>query len=91
LWDREQSVAVYQWEESISPKYEMNKHSEAITTCIFSPNSGKLLTSSRDRSILIWDCALSGQLLADLNAQIDAVCLQLLIIIITIIIRIFRN
>lgn len=53
----------------------MNKHSEAITTCIFSPNSGKLLTSSRDRSILIWDCALSGQLLADLNAQIDAVCL----------------
>ena len=74
LWDRENCVSVYSWEEKISSKYELNRHSDKVNSCFFTPNSAKVVTASRDRSILIWDATTSGQLLTDLSGQKDAVC-----------------
>lgn len=60
----------------------MSKHTDKITSCFFTPNSAKLVTASRDKSILIWDASLSGQLLTDLSGQKDAVCFSYFILII---------
>lgn len=64
---------VYRWEDIIETQFEMNKHTDKITSCFFTPNSAKLVTASRDRSILIWDASLSGQLLTDLSGQNDSI------------------
>ena len=64
---------MYSWEEKVEVKFQLNRHKDKITSLAFSSNSARLVSSSRDRSQLVWDVLLSGHLLSDLSGQKDAV------------------
>ncbi|XP_062916230.1 telomerase protein component 1 isoform X3 [Mobula hypostoma] len=42
-------------EEEVSPAHVLRSHTDAVTCCSFSPQGHRLVTGSRDKSLLFWD------------------------------------
>ena len=61
------TLTLYGWGEKIQVKGELLRHKAEVTSCRFNPMGDKVISTSEDGSLLVWETTAYGQLLFEIS------------------------